>query len=66
MIVAVFGDVHGNLPGMYELCESWQQDNKEQIDLVLQTGDMGLWSSFDQMDKATKRYYEKDIQNYAW
>ena len=65
MIVAVFGDVHGNLPGMYELCESWQQEKKESIDLVLQTGDMGLWSSLDEMDKATKKNYAKDESELA-
>jgi len=65
VIVAIFGDVHGNLPGMYELCKSWQQDKYEHIDLVLQTGDMGLWSSFDQMDKATKKHYKKDESELA-
>jgi len=65
VIVAVFGDVHGNLAGMYELCKSWQQEKKESIDLVLQTGDMGLWQSFDQMDKATRKHYAKDQNELA-
>lgn len=65
MILAVFGDVHGNLPGMYELCKSWEQEKKQRIDLVLQTGDIGLWSSFEQMDRATKKYYTKDKSELA-
>ena len=65
MIVALFGDVHGNLPGMYELCTLWQQDSGEQIDLVLQTGDMGLWSSYDQMDKATSKLLARDQTDLA-
>jgi len=65
MIVAVFGDVHGNIPGMYELCKNWQKEKKQRIDLVLQTGDMGLWESFDQMDKATKKHYKKDESEFA-
>ena len=65
MIAAVFGDVHGNLPAMFDLCLSWQQHTNRQIDLVLQTGDMGLWSGFDQMDKATKKFYEKDKTELA-
>jgi len=65
MIIAIFGDVHGNLPGMYELCRNWQQQNKQQIDLVLQTGDMGLWRSFDEMDKATRRHFAKDSSELA-
>lgn len=65
MIVAVFGDVHGNLPGMYGLCKSWEQEQKQRIDLVLQTGDMGLWGCFDRMDPATKKYYTKDKSELA-
>jgi len=65
MIVAIFGDVHGNLPGMYELCADWQRQQKEKIDLVLQTGDMGLWRSFEEMDKATNKHYAKDRSELA-
>ncbi|MFQ6034563.1 MAG: metallophosphoesterase [Sedimentisphaerales bacterium] len=65
MIVAVFGDIHGNLPGMYELCRNWQQDKYEHIDLVLQTGDIGLWRTFDEMDKATKKHFAKDQSELA-
>lgn len=65
MIVAIFGDVHGNLPGMYELCENWHEQQKEEIDLVLQTGDMGLWRSFEEMDKATKKHFAKDASELA-
>lgn len=65
MIVAVFGDVHGNIPAMYDLCEDWQQEKKQRIDLVLQTGDIGLWRSLDEMDKATKKHYKKDESELA-
>jgi hypothetical protein len=65
MIVAVFGDVHGNIPGMYGLCRSWQKQNRRRIDLVLQTGDMGLWGSFEQMDKATRKHFAKDDSELA-
>ena len=65
VIVAIFGDVHGNLPGMYQLCKNWQQENKEHIDLVLQTGDMGLWRCFGEMDKATRRHFAKDESELA-
>jgi Icc-related predicted phosphoesterase len=60
MIAAVFGDVHGNLPAMYDLCQTWQDEHKEQLDLVLQTGDFSLWTSPDQMDKAAKKFYKQD------
>lgn len=65
MIVAVFGDVHGNLPGMYKLCKGWQEKQRERIDLVLQTGDMGLWNSFEEMDRATRKHFAKDESELA-
>jgi len=65
MIIAIFGDVHGNLPAMYKLCKDWEQQTHQQIDLVLQTGDMGLWRSFEEMDKATKRHFAKDESELA-
>jgi Icc-related predicted phosphoesterase len=65
MIAAVFGDVHGNLCGMYKLCETWQQEHGEQIDVILQTGDIGLWRRPEEMDKATKRRYAEDKTELA-
>lgn len=60
MIVAVLGDVHGNLSGMYRLCEQWQKRNRQRIKLVLQTGDMGLFGSAQDMDRATRKHFAKD------
>jgi Icc-related predicted phosphoesterase len=65
MIVAIFGDVHGNLPGMYTCCQDWQKQYVKQINLVLKTGDMGLWQSHNQMDRATKKHYLKDESELA-
>ncbi len=59
MIVAVFGDVHGDLAGMYGLCQQWEMERGRGIDLVLQTGDMGLWRAVDEMDKADRREFER-------
>jgi len=60
MIVAIFGDVHGNLDGMYLLCREWQEEHGEKISLVLQTGDMGLFRSVEEMDRASRRHFRKD------
>ena len=60
MIVALFGDVHGNLGGMYGLCRAWEDENGEKIDLVLQTGDMGLFRTREELDTATRRLLLKD------
>jgi len=55
MIVAIFGDVHGNLSGMYNLCQEWTEKAKRPIDLVLQTGDMGLFRSPEELDKTARK-----------
>ncbi len=60
MIIALFGDVHGNLPAMYDLCQRWQTETGETIDLVLQTGDMGLWRNIEKMDRATRKHFKQD------
>jgi hypothetical protein len=65
LILAVFGDVHGNLPGLYELCERWEREQAERIDLVLQTGDMGLWRSAEEMDRATQKHFADDRSELA-
>ncbi|HUW19227.1 MAG TPA: metallophosphoesterase [Sedimentisphaerales bacterium] len=65
MIVAVFGDVHGNLPGMYRLARNWERKERLQIDLVLQTGDIGLWTCLEQMDRSTKKRSQEDRSQLA-
>jgi len=60
MIIALFGDVHGNLDGMYALCREWECARGTAIDLVLQTGDMGLWTRREQVDAATRRHLQGD------
>lgn len=60
MIVAVFGDVHGNLAAMFDCCFDWQNRSAKQIDLILQTGDMGLWCSFEEADKAARKHHADD------
>lgn len=60
MILALFGDVHGNLDGMYGLCRDWKKETGESIDLVLQTGDMGLFVRPEQFDRATRKHFLSD------
>jgi Icc-related predicted phosphoesterase len=65
MILALFGDVHGNLAGLYGLCQQWEQEADQKIDLVLQTGDMGLWRYEDSLDKATRKHLKHDRTELA-
>jgi len=60
MILAIFGDIHGNLKDMYGLGERWQEQNARSIDLVLQTGDLGVWHDQSVLDRATARWVERD------
>ena len=59
MIFAIFGDVEGNLEIMFKLCTDYQQKNNTEIDLVLQVGDMGLWTSLDRLDTKKQKSYQK-------
>lgn len=65
MIVAVFGDVHGNLPGLYDCVKRWEEKSGGKIDLVLQTGDMGLFRSEEEMDKASRKHLARDATELA-
>lgn len=65
MLVAVFGDVHGALDGMYEVARRWSGESGLAIDLVLQCGDLGAFRSADPndeaaADRATRRRLERD------
>lgn len=52
MLIAVFGDVHGNLAGLYALCAEWENTSGRKIDLALQIGDMELWRNAEEMKAA--------------
>lgn len=41
MNIAVFADVHGRILLAFKLCARWEKETGEQIDLILQAGDMG-------------------------
>jgi predicted phosphodiesterase len=60
MIIAIFSDVHGRAQLCFKLCARWQQETGEQIDLILQAGDLGAFFSEASLDKATRRYAQSD------
>ena len=66
MILAIFGDIHGNLKDMYGLCERWQEQNARSIDWVFQTGDLGVWHDQSVLDRATIRWMERDPTERAF
>jgi hypothetical protein len=60
MNIAVFADVHGRILLAFKLCARWQKETGEQIDLILQAGDLGTFPVEARMDKATRSYIERD------
>lgn len=60
MNIAVFADVHGRILLAFKLCARWQQETGEQIDLILQAGDLGTFPDLARADSATKRHAERD------
>ncbi|GHO99282.1 hypothetical protein KSF_093300 [Reticulibacter mediterranei] len=60
MNIAIFADLHGRLLLAFQLCERWQRETGETIDLILQAGDLGAFPAMERLDKATRRYAEHD------
>jgi hypothetical protein len=60
MNIAVFADIHGRILLCFKLCERWERETGEKIDLVLQAGDMGVFPDLTRLDKATIRHMQDD------
>ncbi|MDQ2714242.1 MAG: metallophosphoesterase [Chloroflexota bacterium] len=60
MNIAVFADLHGRLLLAFQLCGRWQRETGETIDLILQAGDLGAYADVQRLDRATRRYAERD------
>ena len=60
MNIAIFADVHGRILLAFALCARWEKETGERIDLILQAGDMGVFSDMSRLDKATIRHAERE------
>lgn len=60
MNIAIFADLHGRVLLAFKLCQRWQQETGETIDLILQAGDLGVFPNVNHLDKATMRHAQKD------
>lgn len=58
--VAVLGDVHGHLTLAYAILKRWETETLRTLDVILQVGDMGVFPPPYRMDKATRRFAERD------
>jgi hypothetical protein len=66
MRIAVVGDVHGHLELMYAILGRWQRESGERLDLILQCGDMGSYSSVDEADRATLKHAQRDPEELGF
>jgi Calcineurin-like phosphoesterase len=60
MNIAVFGDLHGHILLALQLCVRWQQQTGQQLDLILQVGDLGVFPDRTRLDRATRRHGERN------
>ena len=56
MNIAVFGDMHGHLLLVFHLAARWQQDTGQELDLLLQVGDLGVFPEVARLDRSTRRH----------
>jgi len=60
MLVAFFGDTHGNLNIMYAMSLAWEKRTGFEIDLIVQVGDFGFWLSENTVDKMTAKHRKRN------
>ncbi|OJJ19988.1 hypothetical protein BKI52_16055 [marine bacterium AO1-C] len=60
MKVAIFADLHGRLLLAFKLVERYQRETGNQVDLILQCGDVGIFPELDHLDRATIRHANRD------
>lgn len=60
--IAIFGDVHGHLRLVFELCRRWQEATGQTLDAILQCGDMGWFPDVARIDRATRKHAKEDAE----
>ena len=60
MKIALFSDIHGKFLLPFLLVDAYQKEMGEDIDLILQCGDMGAYPEIEKLDKATIRHAQND------
>jgi hypothetical protein len=58
--IAVLGDLHGHFTLAYRVLKRWEREEGRALDLILQVGDLGAFPPPFRLDKATKRFAERD------
>lgn len=58
--VALFSDIHGKLLLPFKMVDQYQKMYDQEIDLILQCGDIGAYPNLENLDKATIRHAKHD------
>jgi Icc-related predicted phosphoesterase len=64
--IAVFADLHGYLHLCFKLCARWEKETGEQIDLILQAGDVGIFPDESWLDGPTIRHARRDPEELGF
>ncbi len=64
--IAIFGDTHGHLRLMFQLCRLWQLNSGRHLDGILQCGDLGFFPDVTRLDKATKKFARSDHEELGF
>ena len=64
--LAIFGDTHGHLRLMFQLCRLWQCAHSVPLDGILQCGDLGFYPDVGRLDKATKNFAARDPEELGF
>jgi len=63
---AVFGDVHGHLRLVFELCRQWQLHNERHLSGIFACGDLGYFPNPCLVDRATARFARRDPEELGF
>lgn len=58
--IAIFSDIHGKLLLPFKMVNQYQKMFDQEIDLILQCGDIGAYPNLENLDKATIRHAKHD------
>jgi len=59
MIIAFFGDTHGELKLMWQIAQEWQERTGSSLDYIVQVGDLGVYPGPDRLDPPTIKHAKK-------
>ncbi|HZR43841.1 MAG TPA: metallophosphoesterase [Ktedonobacteraceae bacterium] len=62
----MFADLHGYIELCFKLCARWEKETGERIDLILQTGDLGVFPDDSWLDWATRRHARRDPEEIGF